>query len=760
MGPKKTNPEILPEAMMEVLTELSVGTSIASLDTEFRYTYFNEPHKIRMKELFGIDIRVGMNFLECLEGTGYLPVVQTGIKDAMGGKPYNAVHNEPVPSRYIEYNIRPIRQAGKIVGVAMQAKDVTQQKVRENEFRETDLKLRKIYSEGPIGMVIVDEGMHFLSANPAFCKFLGYEEKELVGLTVKDVTHPEDMQVDMPNIQRLIRKEQPTYSTEKRYVRKEGQLVWGSLTVTPNFNEKGEFEFLLAIIENIHERKMSEQALSTMADRLDLAARAAKIGIWDYDIPSDCVSWDARMFELHGYPGQEFSLTYDQWLSHLHPDDRKQMDLLSQEVLRGEKEYDTEIRIIWPDGSIHWLKANGQVFYDKDGNPVRMVGVNYDITETKKTLTRLLESEDRFSKAFHGSPVGQLITQYPQGTIVDVNEAYCRIVGYTRDELINRIPLVVGMWADPEDRNELFRRVEEEGHVKDAEFNFLTKSGNILTLMISVEMIQISGIPCLITIGNDITERKKTEQLIHDLNMKLEQRVQERTYQLENANKDLESFSYTVSHDLRAPLRHINGFISLLNDRYAESIPDQGRHYLDSITDAANHMGVLIDDLLQFSRTGRREMQKSTLDMNQLVNEVIESMKTETSGRKITWEVEKLPAVQGDITLIRQVWANLLSNAIKFTKIRGKAEIRIGSRSEKHETVFYVKDNGAGFDMRYYGKLFGVFQRLHSMKEFEGTGIGLANVKKIVSKHGGRTWAESVLNEGAVFYFSLPASKS
>ncbi len=233
-------------------------------------------------------------------------------------------------------------------------------------------------------------------------------------------------------------------------------------------------------------------------------------------------------------------------------------------------------------------------------------------------------------------------------------------------------------------------------------------------------------------------------------------KIIERTAQLEEAVKELEAFTYSVSHDLRAPLRHINGFVDLLSEKFQDTLPEKGKHYLDTIADSTRHMGTLIDDLLQFSRTGRQEMHHSKLDMNTLFQEVLKRIKQDVSNRNINWVVGHLPPVVGDYSLLQLVWMNLLSNAVKFSSRIVEARIEIGVKKEENEYVFFVRDNGAGFDMQYAHKLFGVFQRLHSAAEFEGTGIGLANVRRIISKHGGRTWAEAELDKGATFYFSLP----
>jgi PAS domain S-box-containing protein len=243
----------------------------------------------------------------------------------------------------------------------------------------------------------------------------------------------------------------------------------------------------------------------------------------------------------------------------------------------------------------------------------------------------------------------------------------------------------------------------------------------------------------------DITERKLAEEAIKQFNARLEL-----------ANKELEAFSYSVSHDLRAPLRHVDGFVALLKAHAGPQLDATGHRYMDTIMSSSKRMGTLIDDLLVFSRMGKSEMRMETVDLNSLVRTAIHDLRTEMPGREVVWKVNTLPDVAGDAAMLRQVWANLIGNAVKYTRTRARAEIEIGCAPHGEEYVFSVRDNGVGFDQQYAGKLFGVFQRLHRSDEFEGTGIGLANVRRIIARHGGRTWAEGRLDGGAVFYFSLP----
>jgi signal transduction histidine kinase len=295
----------------------------------------------------------------------------------------------------------------------------------------------------------------------------------------------------------------------------------------------------------------------------------------------------------------------------------------------------------------------------------------------------------------------------------------------------------------------------EEGALANKRAAFETSDRRWLrTLAALAGAILLLLVGGLALVRHHLIERRKSEQQL----AKMGEEARLRSIQLEGVNQELEAFSYSVSHDLRAPLRHVAGFADMLQRHIGPQLDAKGQRYVQTIIDAAKRMGMLIDDLLVFSRMGRVEMKREAVDLNTMVDGVIEELRQEIGARPVIWRKEKLPAVQADKSMLRQVVVNLLSNAVKYTGPRDPAEIEIGARDEKGEILVWVKDNGVGFDSAYAHKLFGVFQRLHQASEFEGTGIGLANVRRIVTRHGGRVWAEGSIDKGATFHFSLPKS--
>ena len=376
--------------------------------------------------------------------------------------------------------------------------------------------------------------------------------------------------------------------------------------------------------------------------------------------------------------------------------------------------------------------------------------------QRKRAEEALLVSEERYRSLVELSPDALFVQT--EDKIVFINTAGVKLLGAKRaKEIIGKS--AIG-FVHPDDRKRIQQRVrrlhEDHKPLHFVEHKVTRLDGAPVDVEMAATPLTFEGEPAAQVILHDITERKHAEKEIRRLNAELEQRVVERTAELEAANKELEAFSYSVSHDLRAPLRHIEGFVEILRTTKAASLDDEAQRHLQTISESARQMGKLIDDLLGFSRTARVELRKVKVALDEIVQNVIHEMEPDTSSRDIEWKIGKLPQVEGDPALLQMVFFNLINNAVKYTRTRPHAKIEIGSTRTENDTIVFVRDNGVGFDPRYAQKLWGVFQRLHRASEFEGTGVGLANVRRIIMRHGGRTWAESDLDDGAMFFISLP----
>jgi PAS domain S-box-containing protein len=379
----------------------------------------------------------------------------------------------------------------------------------------------------------------------------------------------------------------------------------------------------------------------------------------------------------------------------------------------------------------------------------------------------LRESEQRYRTLVEHAPEAIVVLDLDVGRFADANQNAERLFGMSREELLRVGPVEVSPPLQPGGRPSSEAAAEELEkalrHVTPR-FEWIHRSaaGQEIPCEISLVCLPSSGRNLVRASIVDISERKKAVDEIHKLNAELEVRVKERTAQLEAANRDLESFTYSVSHDLRAPLRHMDGFSKILVEDYGPQLPPGAKQHVERVRAATRHMGQLVDDLLNLARVGRGSLRIVTADLDEVLAETILSLEAETRGRLVDWRVGRLSRAQCDPGLMRQVFFNLISNALKFTHHREKAIIEIGEIRSEGKPVIFVRDNGAGFDMKYADKLFQVFQRLHGEEEFEGTGVGLAIVYRILQKHGGGIRAESSPRMGATFFFTvnqpLPAS--
>jgi len=596
--------------------------------------------------------------------------------------------------------------------------------------------------------IILDAQHNILSVNKATIKAAGADSaEELIGRKCYEIFHNAGEPPEGCPLKKVLA------STILESNEMEIEALGGVFLIscTPVFNEKGNLQKIIHIATDITERKQMEEEIK----RLSSVVKQSTEGIAIANLDGNLTFVNDAWCKMHGYKSPKELLGKSLAISHNKEQINNEVKPFNEKVMKFGS-YSGEVGHITKDGKPFPTLMTTTLLKNKQGKPYALAGIAKDITERKQAEEALLESEERYRMLFDGALDGIALADADTGILLDCNKALADLVSRNRAELIGQHQAILHPLSNNTGYSPTFKHhlTDKEGHVLETQV--LSKTGEIREVEIKANLLYLRGREMLQGIFRDITERKRAEQEIGKLNAELEQRVKERTAELEAVNKELESFSYSVSHDLKAPLRHIIGFVELLKDRTIQSLDKESLHYMNIILLSTNKMGTLIDDLLSFSRMARAEMMKAKVNPNQLVEEAINTLNAETEGRDIAWNVDQLPEVYGDPAMLRLVFVNLISNALKFTRKRPQARIEIGCTDNEKESLFFVRDNGEGFDMEYAKKLFGLFQRLHKADDFEGTGVGLANVKRIIQRHRGRTWAEGKVNEGATFYFSLP----
>jgi PAS domain S-box-containing protein len=457
-----------------------------------------------------------------------------------------------------------------------------------------------------------------------------------------------------------------------------------------------------------------------------------------------------------GYTPVEFLENPDFWVSHIHPDDAPRV-LADLAHLFEHGHHIHEYRFRLKDGSYRWMRDELHLVRDEDGNPLETVGYWIDITERKQAEEALAASEGKY-RGLYDSLRDGIVMVSMDGRITQCNRVYREMLGYTEEEVLRLTyqQLTPQKWHAME--AEIVRdQIVARGYSDEYEKEYIRKDGTAFPISLHVWLItdeqgETTGMWGII---RDITERKRAEDELRRLNRDLALRAAE----LDAVNQELEAFAYSVSHDLRSPLRVVDGYSKILLEDYCGKLDEDGRFMLGQVRESVHQMGQLIDDLLAFSRMSRREMTRRQCDIGAMARQVFRALREAHPNRRLALTVQPLPAAFGEPAMIREVLRNLLDNAVKFTATREEGVIEMGSMpiaDGQSEIAYYVRDNGVGFDMRYRNKLFQVFQRLHRTEDFDGTGIGLALVARIVHRHGGRVWAEGEEDKGATFYFTLP----
>ena len=632
---------------------------------------------------------------------------------------------------------------GKPIGIASTERNITERNRAEEALLESNATIRSLVNATPESLFLMALDGTVQAANENVAKRLGRTVEELEGHSIWEALPPELTRSRKPLIEAIIRSGKPDHFEDER----SGISILN--IVHPVLNKQGQVSRVAVLGIDITERKQAEEKLRESEAKFRDTIKYLDEGYYSVTLDGTLLSHNIAFNKILGIDPQrdmKGAKLPDFWQD---PEDRK--EYLKEFMSKGFiNNYIVNAKTI--GGGHIVVIANAHHIKDENGKPVRIDGTFIDITERMRIEEELHKSEEKYRLLFQNAQIGMYRSKIDGSAFLDVNDKFAKILGFSREELLGTEGRI--RWANPEDRGNMIKRLKEYGGIlTNYETQVLAKNGDIREVLASIELHPNEG--SLDGTMMDITERKKAEEEIKKLNESLERRVRERTNDLQISNKELEAFAYSVSHDLRAPLRTIDGFSHALLDDYDDKLDVQGKDYLRRVRAATQMMAQLIDDMLKLSRVTRTEMNIEKVNLTQIARSVINELQKSQPERFINIKIADGLEDTADSRLMRLALENLLGNAWKFTGKQAEAVIEFGATKEDERKVYFIRDNGAGFDMAYVDKLFAPFQRLHTMEEYPGTGIGLATVRRIINRHGGRVWVEGQVGKGATFYFSL-----
>lgn len=783
------------QQQLRLITD-SLPVLISYIDADMQYQFVNKS----FEEWFGLarDQCIGKPIAQVIGQTAFEAT-----------KPYleRVLQGETVQIQRDEANTTGIRfthtqmlphalEDGTVVGIVVMVDDITERKRTEEGLARLAAIVRSsndaIISKTLDGIIT--------SWNHGAESLFGYSVHEIIQKPIT-ILIPSDLLDEEKLLLETIASGETVQNYDTIRLKKDGSPIFVSISLSPIIDEQGHISGASVIVQNITDRKREEAQLRQSESALKQAQHVAHVGSWIWHVKSNRLEWSDEMYRIFGIDKDNFSGDLGQVISRaIHPDDRAAVEKANSSVIKENLPVPLEYRVVWPDGTerVVWGEA-GDMLLDPLGNSETLTGIVQDITERKRTEQSLRRSGERLAainrldhtiasnldiSQIYDNFVKELrsLIRIDRTAIVRLNEAGDQWQ-VSRQWTQHQPAILPGEWRPVRGSviewlvtNRVpFSEPEVGEHGNWPETVILQREGVrsrlLLPLIVQERVIGVLTVasrqPSAFSEEDHIILRTFADQLAIAIQnselfeatqrhaAELEQRVIERTAQIEASNKELEAFSYSVSHDLRAPLRSIDGFSRILLRDYAAQIPAAAERYLHLVRDNTQQMGKLIDDLLAFSRLNRQPLTRQPVFLASMMHQVFEELMDGQDKRQIEIAISDLPLVQADPALLKQAIANLLSNALKFTQHRDVSRIEVDFQQTNGETVYAIRDNGAGFDMTYADKLFGVFQRLHRTEEFPGTGVGLAIVQRIIHRHGGRIWAYAEVDKGATFYFTL-----
>jgi len=632
--------------------------------------------------------------------------------------------------------------------------------IQNEELRQTQASLETahaqyfdLYELAPVGYFTCSKKGVILEANLAAANLLGVPRKTMLNQPlVQYMSKAGSDQFYLNNIK--LSESGETQSFEQRIIKPDGSELYVIMTFTAAKDET-DSPVARITLTNITPLKHAAVELEASRERIQLAIKTTGVGIWEWNILTNQIKWDEQMFRIYGVAPTENGLVeYRTWSEAVLPEELPRQEEEMRTTVKSLRVNNREFRIRRiNDGVCCHIQAVEIARLNINGQVEWVVGTNLDITE------RYLRDEKlrQLSRAVEQSPVSIVITDLA-GAITYVNPRFTAVSGYSQTEAIGKKPSIMKSGeTPPELYSELWKTIMS-GREWRGEFHNRKKSGELFweQALILPIVDEAGKITHFLGVLEDISARKQVESEIKKLHAELEQRVLDRTAELTLINKELESFSYSISHDLRAPLRRIDGFSQILQEDCVGQLDAASRANFKRIREASQHMSKLIDDLLNLSSVGRGTLRHERVNLSALAQTVADHLQQTDPSRRMEWVIAPDQISEADPGLMQAMMENLLGNAWKFTSKTNDPKIEFGRTTQGGEPAYFIRDNGAGFDMRYAGKMFGAFQRMHTTAEFAGTGIGLATVQRILHRHKGRIWAESKVGSGATFYFTLP----